>query len=148
MKEIVAGMAIEIRDRMLQACHSIRFNLEFDSNEIDESDPQKEKHPQQRISTSCGLTIDSTDDDENAHDSIHVNRESHSNEIDQSDLQQEKHFERRISMFHGIMIDRRDDHEKASDSIRSVSILIQMKSIKVIETPKNTQNKEFEQFVE
>jgi hypothetical protein len=37
---------------------SIRFNLDFDSNEIDESDSHDEKHSEQRISTLRGITID------------------------------------------------------------------------------------------
>jgi hypothetical protein len=37
---------------------SIRFNTEFNSNEIDESLQQSEKHDEQRISTLRGITID------------------------------------------------------------------------------------------
>jgi hypothetical protein len=36
----------------------MRFNREFDSNEIDESNPQYEKHDEPRISTLLGITID------------------------------------------------------------------------------------------
>jgi hypothetical protein len=80
------------------------FNLDHDSNEIDESELQDEKHFEQRISTDRGIVIDLSDDDENASDSIRVNRESVSNEIDESDLQYEKHFEQRISTNRGIII--------------------------------------------
>jgi hypothetical protein len=37
---------------------SIRVNRELDSNEIDESDLQFEKHNEQRISTFDGIKID------------------------------------------------------------------------------------------
>jgi hypothetical protein len=36
----------------------MRFNREFDSNEIDESDLQNEKHDDPRISTFRGISID------------------------------------------------------------------------------------------
>jgi hypothetical protein len=42
----------------LNAFDSIRVNREFDSNEIDESDRQAEKHEEQRISTFRGIMID------------------------------------------------------------------------------------------
>jgi hypothetical protein len=72
---------------------SIRFNREFDSNVIDESDLQCEKHFNPRISTFLGIMIDSSDDDENADDSIRFNREFDSNVIDESDLQYQKQFD-------------------------------------------------------
>jgi hypothetical protein len=105
MNEIIGGMAIHVRSGASQACHSIRVNRESDSNEIDESDPQYEKHDEQRIPTVRGIMIDRSDEDENADDSIRVNRESDSNEIDESELQSEKHSEQRISTVRGIMID-------------------------------------------
>jgi hypothetical protein len=40
------------------ALDSIRFNREFDSNEIDESDLQSAKHDDPRISTLHGISID------------------------------------------------------------------------------------------
>jgi hypothetical protein len=36
----------------------MRFNREFDLNEMDESDLQHEKHDEPRISTPLGITID------------------------------------------------------------------------------------------
>jgi hypothetical protein len=69
----------------------------LDSNEIDESDLQHEKHDEQRISTLDGIIIDSSDDFEKAYDLIRVNRELDSNEIDESDSQYEKHDKQRIS---------------------------------------------------
>jgi hypothetical protein len=39
-----------LQHRPMKAPDSIRFNWEFDSNEIDESDLQYEKHDEQRIS--------------------------------------------------------------------------------------------------
>jgi hypothetical protein len=40
------------------AFDSIRVNRELDSNEIDESEQQYEKHSEQRISTLDGIIID------------------------------------------------------------------------------------------
>jgi hypothetical protein len=64
----------------------IRINREFDSNEINESDSQNEKHDNPRISTFPGISSDSSDQDENEFDSIQINREFDSNEIDESEL--------------------------------------------------------------
>jgi hypothetical protein len=44
------GISIERSDENENAFDSIRFNREFDSNEIDESDLQNEKHDDPRIS--------------------------------------------------------------------------------------------------
>jgi hypothetical protein len=77
----------------------------LDSNEIDESDLQDEKHDEQRISTLDGITIDLSDANKNADDSIRANREFDSNDIDENDSQNEKHSEQRISTFDGITID-------------------------------------------
>jgi hypothetical protein len=41
----------------------MHFKCEFDSNEIDESDLQEEKHEDPRIYTVHGITIDSNDDE-------------------------------------------------------------------------------------
>jgi hypothetical protein len=100
------------------ASDSIRDNREFDSNEIDESDSQHEKHDEPRISTPRGITIDSMDEEKNVSDSIRDNREFDSNEIDESDSQHEKHDEPRISTPRGITIDSMDECENALDSIR------------------------------
>jgi hypothetical protein len=43
-----------LQDRPLKAGDSIRFNWEFDSNEIDESNLHNEKHDEQRMSISLG----------------------------------------------------------------------------------------------
>jgi hypothetical protein len=45
-------------DEYENASDSIRVNREFDSNEIDVSDSQYEKHDEPRISTPRGITID------------------------------------------------------------------------------------------
>jgi hypothetical protein len=84
-------------------------------NEIDESDLQDEKHPEQRISTDRGIVIDVSDDDENVLDSIRVNRESFGNEIDESDLQEidEKHSEQRISTNRGLLMGLTWDRARA-----------------------------------
>jgi hypothetical protein len=56
----------------------------LDSNEIDESDLQNEKHEEPRIWTVEGIKIDWSDENENAFDSIRVNCEFDSNEIQRS----------------------------------------------------------------
>jgi hypothetical protein len=57
MNKTVQGRTIE-HGTPSKACDSIRFNWEFDSNEIDKSDSQSEKHDEQRISTLHGIKID------------------------------------------------------------------------------------------
>jgi hypothetical protein len=52
------GITIDLSDEDENACHSIRVNRESDSNVIDESDLQYEKHDEQRTSTFRGITID------------------------------------------------------------------------------------------
>jgi hypothetical protein len=42
----------------------MRFNREFESNEMDESDLHNEKHNEPRTSTVFGLTIERSDDRE------------------------------------------------------------------------------------
>jgi hypothetical protein len=49
---------IDSSDDLEKAVDSIHANLESDSNEIDESDSQSEKHDEQRISTFRGIMID------------------------------------------------------------------------------------------
>jgi hypothetical protein len=75
------GITIDSSDENENADDSIRVNCEFDSNEIDESDLQSEKHDEQRISTFLGIKIDSRIEYKNAFDSIRVNCEFDSNEI-------------------------------------------------------------------
>jgi hypothetical protein len=60
----------------------------LDSNTIDESDSQSEKHFDPRISTFLGIKIDRSDEYKNARDSIRVSREFDSNVIDENDSQQ------------------------------------------------------------
>jgi hypothetical protein len=52
------GISIDLSDEYENADDSIRSNREFDSNEIDESDLQSEKHDDPRISTFRGISID------------------------------------------------------------------------------------------
>jgi DNA-dependent RNA polymerase auxiliary subunit epsilon len=78
-------MSIDLSDEWKNASDSIRFNLEFDSNAIDESNLQYEKQDGPRISTFRGIEIDSSDEHRNVSDSIRFNREFDSNEIDESD---------------------------------------------------------------
>jgi hypothetical protein len=54
----------------------------LDSNEMNESDWQNEKHSEQRISTLGGITINWRDEDDYADDSIRVDRELDSIEIE------------------------------------------------------------------
>jgi hypothetical protein len=68
------GISIDSSDDDENADDSIRFNPEFDSNEIDESDPQLAKHDDPRISTSWGISIERSDESSNANDSIRVKR--------------------------------------------------------------------------
>jgi hypothetical protein len=55
---IVEGIKTLCSDESENVSDSIRVNREFDSNEIDESDVQYEKHEEQRISTLLGIKID------------------------------------------------------------------------------------------
>jgi hypothetical protein len=85
MNRTVPGISVDLIDSSdddENADDSIRFNREFDSNEIDESDLQDEKHDDPRISTFRGISIDLTDDSRNAKDSIRINPEHNSNEND------------------------------------------------------------------
>jgi hypothetical protein len=77
---------------------------------IDESDLQHAKQFDSKISTFCGIKIDSSDDPQNASDSIRIKCEFDSNAIDETDLQNEKHFDPRISILISISI--ADDSEK------------------------------------
>jgi hypothetical protein len=77
------GITINSSDECKNADDSIRVKREFDSNVIDESDLQFEKHSEPTISTFCGIMIDLSDDDENANDSIRVKCEFDSNVIDE-----------------------------------------------------------------
>jgi hypothetical protein len=54
----VEGINIDSSNEYSNAFDSIRVNLEFDSNEIDESDRQNEKHDEPRISTVFGIKMD------------------------------------------------------------------------------------------
>jgi hypothetical protein len=60
----VAGITIDIKPLSLNASSgmtwspTLEFNCEFDSNVIDESDLQYEKHFDSRISTLLGIKID------------------------------------------------------------------------------------------
>jgi hypothetical protein len=78
------GITIDSSDNLQNASDSIRVKREFDSNVIDESNLQDEKHFDPRISTLRGIVIDLSDDDENANDSIRVNCEFDSNTIELS----------------------------------------------------------------
>jgi hypothetical protein len=72
LKEIITGTYPP-----QQARASMRFNREFDSFEMHESDSQSAQHDEPSISTRLGITIDS----------IRINREFDSNEMDEKDLQ-------------------------------------------------------------
>jgi hypothetical protein len=81
MNWTLRGIRIDWSDEDENAYDSIRVNCELDSNEIDESDSQYEKHEEPRIWTVEGIIIDWSDEFENAYDSIRVNCELDSNEI-------------------------------------------------------------------
>jgi hypothetical protein len=51
-----------LSDEARNAYDLIQFNREFDSNEIDESDLQREKTDDSRSSTFRGISSDSSDD--------------------------------------------------------------------------------------
>jgi hypothetical protein len=56
MKQTIEGIATERTSVPKSARASIRFNLESDSNEIDESDSHDEKHDEPRISIVRGIS--------------------------------------------------------------------------------------------
>jgi hypothetical protein len=58
MNSTLRGITIDSSDENKNADDSIRFNREFDSNEIDENNSHSKKHPKPRISTFLGITID------------------------------------------------------------------------------------------
>jgi predicted GTPase len=58
INNIVGGIKIDRRDEYENISDSIRVKCEFDSNVIDESDLQYEKHLDSRISTVLGIKID------------------------------------------------------------------------------------------
>jgi hypothetical protein len=92
------GISIDSGEESDNADDSICFNLEFDSNEIDESDSHLRKHDEQRISRLHGVSIDSSEENENAENSIRFNLEFDLNENDKSDRHNQTHDEQRVSM--------------------------------------------------
>jgi hypothetical protein len=58
INNIAEGIKMDVRNEDENASDSIRVNREFDSNEIDESDLQYEKHFDPKISTLLGINID------------------------------------------------------------------------------------------
>jgi hypothetical protein len=96
------GIKIDLSFECENACDSIRFNDDGDSNEIDESDLQCLKHAAQRISTEHGIEIDSSFEDENACDSIRFSDDGDSNEIEKSELKPENSDREKSSIEHGI----------------------------------------------
>jgi hypothetical protein len=75
----------------MNACVSIRDNLDPDSNITEESDLQSEKHHPPKISTDEGIMISIKTVPENAALSIRDNLDPDSNVTEESDLQLEKH---------------------------------------------------------
>jgi hypothetical protein len=74
----------------------IPVNSEAASNEINESDWQSEKHPEQRTRAWRGIFIDLSEGNENACDSTRVNSYSVSNATNDEDEQNEKDHEHGI----------------------------------------------------
>jgi hypothetical protein len=118
MHRTFRGITIDWSDDHENMSDSICIKHEFDSNVIDESDLQHEKHLNPRISTFLGIKIDWSDEFKNASDSIRIKCEFDSNMIDESEKQFEKQFDPRISTLLGIKIDWSDEFENVSDSIR------------------------------
>jgi hypothetical protein len=58
MNSTFRGITIDGSDEYANASNSIRVKRESDSNVIDESDSQDEKHFEPRISTFLGIKID------------------------------------------------------------------------------------------
>jgi len=114
MNEMNFGIKICFNDWQNEnAFDSIRLNDDGDSNEIDESDSQREKQREGRISTELGIKMCFNDfQHENAFDSIRRNDDGDSNEIDESDLQFEKQLEPRISICLGIVTRDCDDDSR------------------------------------
>jgi hypothetical protein len=79
----VAGTSADVSAMSGNASDSIHFNLESDSDEIEEKDPQQKKYHELRISMICGMTIEFSKKMENASDSIRFSLESDSIEIDE-----------------------------------------------------------------
>jgi hypothetical protein len=127
---------------------SIRVNREFDSNEIDKSDSQNEKHFEQRISPLDGRTIDLSDGYENTDDSIRVNRDliqmKLTKVIDNLKNKMNKEFQ------HWMESQLIEVMNLKMQMIQFVSIVnvIQMKWMKVIYMMKNKRNKEFQHLME
>jgi hypothetical protein len=126
------GIIIDSSDDPENANDSIRVKCEFDSNVIDESNLQHEKHSNPIISTLFGIIIDSTDEDEIANDSIRVKCEFDSNVIDESNLQHENILKQEFEHFWESQLI--EVMKMQMHLIRFVSIgnLIQMKLMKVI----------------
>jgi hypothetical protein len=85
MKQIETGRERTDSAVSEKADEQICFNDDGDSNEIDESELQFQKHDDPRISTEHGIKIDSSFDNENTYDSIRFNDDGDSNEIDESE---------------------------------------------------------------
>jgi hypothetical protein len=66
MNRTFRGSLIDLSDDHRNANDSIRINRESDSNEIDKSRRQQEKHPDSRISTLRGILIDVNAESSNA----------------------------------------------------------------------------------
>jgi hypothetical protein len=76
----------------MNACFSIRDNLEPDSNLTDESDLNSEKHSSPSISIDLGISISTKPVPLNAHPSIRDNLEFDSNATKESDSHLPKQF--------------------------------------------------------
>jgi hypothetical protein len=93
---------MNLSDEHRKSFDLIRRNCEFDSNSIDKSDLQSEKHEEPRSETWHRIKIELSFDDKNTNDSI----------CDESDAELAKHCESRISTLRGIKIDFSDENEK------------------------------------
>jgi hypothetical protein len=72
---------------------------------------QSEKHDEPRVSTFCGITVDSGGESENRSECMHFKREFNFNEINQRNSEDEKHNEQTISTSCGRRIHSNDESE-------------------------------------
>jgi hypothetical protein len=151
------GIKIDWSDEDENASDSIRVKCESDSNVIDESELQYEKHFNSRIS--IFRLISTSDDFEkfrinlwwriSIRKQLSITKISFPDSIEIDDNLTPINAEPSMNWtFRGITIDSSDEFENAEDSIRINLNLIQMRLMKGIHKMKNMMNQEFEQSKE
>jgi hypothetical protein len=96
------GRRISIKPFSLNAISSIHDNRDPDSNQIEESDPQSQKHSLPKTSSDAGIMISTKPVRLNAHFSIRDNLDPDSNVTEESNLHSEKHPSPKTSIDLGI----------------------------------------------